>query len=64
MSESPDKGRERSALDDLIMKLLKKWMSRRNARYCYRMDCAYGLINEQHDRLKASVLLNGGRFEH
>jgi len=49
-------------LDNLITKLLKKWMSKWNSGRPITRTCA-GLINERRDRLKASVLLNSGHFE-
>ena len=53
---------KRFGLDNLITELLKKWMFMRNASVLSRGLCV-GLINECCDRLKASLLLNGGQFE-
>jgi len=57
---------KRSGFDNLITKMLKKWMSKRKhlmpSGIRRRLLCI-GLINERRDRIKASVLVIGGHFE-
>jgi len=56
---------KRSALNILITKLLKKWISKRKHNSGIPLRTVHrAIINELLDRLKASVLVNGAHFEH
>ena len=46
-----------------VNKLLIRWMSKRKHGSGIHGLCM-GLINDGHGQLKASVQVNGGRFEH